>query len=930
LSIVGEAFVEIKPSTSPAEFGRALEQQLRVPLDAAGKNLGDRFSGALGSGLKALGGLAVFSRIRSFTQDSIKVAQRAEQTQLKLNSAYERFPALGNVSIETLRNLGKELSGVTRFSSGAASNAAALLAQFKLTGTQVTALIPGVADLAARLGTDLPDAAQRVGLALLGNTRGLKQVGIEFKATGDRAADTARLIELLRAQVGGFAEKEGKTAAGQAAVLGNEFTRVQKKIGEALAPAKAALTSLGIEAAQALQKVPAPLLAIGASGAGLVSLGVSAGNAVEAFRQLGGGIGDVLKFLRPAQAAATGLAAAESAQAVAAGAAGAATLQLGLFELEETGIATASSAAHRGLAASLLGSGLALGAIALGTGAAIAGVAALAGHLAKVKINSDQLQAGLVQLGQGQRVNAATVDFLGDHYQKLLKALNDLGAPSISVVHRKAVNELDALDKSLTALVTSGHADQAKVSLEAIQSSIEPAAFKELVRQLGDYRDALASADGKAQLLASTQVDLAASTFSFSDTLGAAFDNFISANQASISFADSQDRLRDALDGGAASGEKAADVARRVADASRGVADARQREADAQERLNEVLARDPTRDLVRAELDQREATVSLARARQTLVDAEQKLADLRAGRSEGVTRAEEALAKAQRESAQGTIGKTVAVRKAETDLAKARADLAGDTIDAELSVAEAKDAVTEAELRQVDSGEKLAEVRSGKLRAKEVADAERDLRDAHEDVTDAEGRLREAHDKTAGAAGRLRDRQREVNGAIQDSVAALKKQVEEQLVAEGQTENSRRRYALLRQGLEELRDTFPGLNTRFDEFIQRLAIAFAQAGFSPVAIQQGEVFHFPGGATFRQHGGPLSRGQAAVVGEAGRELFVPSSSGTVIPHGQTERFLASAGPLVGTLHVVAPETSARSIVDVVFARLRAEQFFAGV
>ena len=39
-----------------------------------------------------------------------------------------------------------------------------------------------------------------------------------------------------------------------------------------------------------------------------------------------------------------------------------------------------------------------------------------------------------------------------------------------------------------------------------------------------------------------------------------------------------------------------------------------------------------------------------------------------------------------------------------------------------------------------------------------------------------------------------------------------------------------------------------------------------------------------GGATARQHGGPLGAGQAAIVGEAGPELFIPRVAGTVVPN----------------------------------------------
>jgi hypothetical protein len=48
------------------------------------------------------------------------------------------------------------------------------------------------------------------------------------------------------------------------------------------------------------------------------------------------------------------------------------------------------------------------------------------------------------------------------------------------------------------------------------------------------------------------------------------------------------------------------------------------------------------------------------------------------------------------------------------------------------------------------------------------------------------------------------------------------------------------------------------------------------AGFAQSAIS---------GITSRQGGGPLAAGQASIVGEAGPELFIPKSAGTIVPNG---------------------------------------------
>jgi hypothetical protein len=72
----------------------------------------------------------------------------------------------------------------------------------------------------------------------------------------------------------------------------------------------------------------------------------------------------------------------------------------------------------------------------------------------------------------------------------------------------------------------------------------------------------------------------------------------------------------------------------------------------------------------------------------------------------------------------------------------------------------------------------------------------------------------------------------------------------------------------------------------------------------------------------RQHGGPVRRGSAYVVGEAGPELFIPSANGTIIPNGRGSAggvggniVLNFYGPTVGTSRDFQ-DTVRRALYDV--------------
>lgn len=198
-----------------------------------------------GAGIAAVG----------FAKSSIAAFKEAEIAQTKLQDAFKRFPALADTNIASLRKLNTELARKTRFDDDATASGQAVLAQFKLTGTQIKTLTPLLQDYAARTGKDLPTAATDLGRALNGQGRALKAIGIDFKATGDRTADLERLTGLLNQKVGGFAEREGKTAAGQAEILKNKMGELQEKVGAFLVPALTKLVDLAGKVADWFDKL---------------------------------------------------------------------------------------------------------------------------------------------------------------------------------------------------------------------------------------------------------------------------------------------------------------------------------------------------------------------------------------------------------------------------------------------------------------------------------------------------------------------------------------------------------------------------------------------------------------------------------------------------------------------------------------------------
>lgn len=224
----------------------------------------DKASKTLGGIGKSIGDMSAKTAITgaslvAFGATSIKAFSESEAAQLKLNDAFDKFPKLADTSVASLNKLNAEMQKKTRFDDEAYAAAQATLAQYDLTGQQIKDLIPLVADFAAKTGTDLTDASGKIGKALLGQGRALKAVGIDFKDTGSTAGNFTQIMGGLRSQVGGFAEKEGQTAAGKAEILKNQFGELQETVGSLLVPALSTLVGAITPVISGFNELPKPV-----------------------------------------------------------------------------------------------------------------------------------------------------------------------------------------------------------------------------------------------------------------------------------------------------------------------------------------------------------------------------------------------------------------------------------------------------------------------------------------------------------------------------------------------------------------------------------------------------------------------------------------------------------------------------------------------
>jgi uncharacterized membrane protein YeaQ/YmgE (transglycosylase-associated protein family) len=234
---VGTAYLTVVPSFSG--FGSKVTSELTSgsgSMVTAGEEVGKKTGGGFTKGFKAVAATAAAAGAVSFLKGSVDAAKEAEQSQTQLADAFTKFPKLADTSQQALQGLNEGLMNKTRFDDDALASGQATLAQFDLTGKQIEQLTPLLADYAAKTGTDLPTAAEQLGKAMLGNGKALKSVGIDFKDAGSVGANFDQVMSGLNEKVAGFGEKDGKTAAGQAEILANQFGEIQEQVGGALLP----------------------------------------------------------------------------------------------------------------------------------------------------------------------------------------------------------------------------------------------------------------------------------------------------------------------------------------------------------------------------------------------------------------------------------------------------------------------------------------------------------------------------------------------------------------------------------------------------------------------------------------------------------------------------------------------------------------------
>ena len=460
------------------KVGDAAERELGKTerrLDRTGQRMTSAGAGMVTFGAAALFGLG----------QAAKAAEEAHRSEVLLQNTLRNSPTLAGESTEAYQELAASIQDKTAADGDEIVAGMATLGMYRVTADELKGLTPLVVDLARKKGIDLVAANQAVGKAMAGNIGALGRMGIQVDKTAYATDRYKAVQDALASSVGGFAQEEGATFAGSLERMKNELGDVVEGVG---AGAVDAFTNMF----GAVQKATGALdsFSPGAQNAAgqVATYGSVALIAVGATSTL---IGQVIKARQNFSAAATAIRNFATNTEGAAGKLGKATTSVAAFT---AAFALTTEALNK------------------------------ASEWQSAGADAEGLAASLELLGKQQQFGGELTEKYGADLGGLADAFKDLDRSGLSkagsafsdfgVGLRASKSDIDAVDKALAGLVSSGNIDAAQVAYREMTTALmaQGVSTEDIAKRFNDYGQALDTAGVKAAATGGAVDDLAGST----------------------------------------------------------------------------------------------------------------------------------------------------------------------------------------------------------------------------------------------------------------------------------------------------------------------------------------------------------------------------------------------------------------------------------
>jgi len=223
-------------------------------IKAAGKDAKEGLGGIsdiLGNIASGVAAAFAVERIIAFANESIKAFTDSEAKTNKLKFALENITKDGGAFSELVKQSEELQDKLKIFDSEDIQSIQAAQAQFGLTAEQIKKLTPLILELSVAQGVDLASATDIALNAIKGQTKGLRDVGADFKNTGSEIGNFNQLTQNL-AKFQGTAADALNTTTGKLQAQNVALGNIQEEIGAKLAPAFVKLKTVILEAVAGL------------------------------------------------------------------------------------------------------------------------------------------------------------------------------------------------------------------------------------------------------------------------------------------------------------------------------------------------------------------------------------------------------------------------------------------------------------------------------------------------------------------------------------------------------------------------------------------------------------------------------------------------------------------------------------------------------
>ncbi len=175
-------------------------------------------------------------RIIEFGKESVKAFAEVQEATSKLKFSIMSINGGTEESFNRLVEQAESASAKIKnlYTAKNIMGAQTQLSNFGISGKMIEELTPRILDIAAAKNITLAEATEKTILAMNGQTKGLRDIGVSFKDTGSKTDNFNKLLEQTT-KLQGAAEEKSHTLAGRLEEMGNNWEVAKENVGSFLA-----------------------------------------------------------------------------------------------------------------------------------------------------------------------------------------------------------------------------------------------------------------------------------------------------------------------------------------------------------------------------------------------------------------------------------------------------------------------------------------------------------------------------------------------------------------------------------------------------------------------------------------------------------------------------------------------------------------------